>query len=798
MLLEKVKLILILLVLMYVQKTNAQVSVTPGFTATQLATMLAGPGISISNATLNGTCDSTQRGKFFVTSSNIGLDSGIILTSGSAVDAVGVSATPSTSFNAIGDPDLAILTAPSASHDACVLSLDFVPLGDTIKFKYVFGSAEYQIYTCSSFIDAFGFFISGPGITGPFTSSAANIALLPNGCFVGVNTVNGSTSSPCGTVSGACAPPNNSMFYSNLPIGNSTTGIGYNGYTLPMYAVAAVVPCSTYHLKLAVSDASDWILDSGVFLEAGSLSSNNVSVNFSTGLGAGSNFMVEGCDSLVIKVTRNITGASTVTADSVGIIVGGTATMGVDYNSIPNQIIFTNNPNDTVQTFVIYPYQDNISETGEYITINIVRGCNNTIQDSIKLFIKDTATFTLNNINSAVCIGQSVTTSGTSDAGMNFLWSPIIGIANSAALNTTITPPNVGVQTYSITGQYLSCPSITKNFTITTDPIPVVNVTSTYSLCNGASIPISGTVSPTNGLTFSWNPSGNLVNANTLNPTFIGTSSQNIKLTAVTNNAHCTSSNNTPITVYDTAKGYTNITDTLVCNGNAVQLQAYGGLNNYFWYPNTYISCTSCSNPIVNPQVPTLYHVVYLEPHGCQDTSSVRIQIDPPFTLALANMDTTVEVGTPINITAFGAFGYQWSPTQYISATNTGAIVCTPLQDVTYTVVGVDSYFTCPQALSINIKIFENDIWLPNTFTPNGDGFNDKFTLSTHKYIKLQEFRIFNRWGNEVFSAKSIDDGWDGTYKGEKCDIGTYYYFARWCKNNGDVKEAKGEITLLR
>jgi gliding motility-associated-like protein len=776
----------------------SQVTITTSHSAQSMAQMLGGPGITITNAHYNGTCDSsTQSGKFFASSPTaLGLDSGILLTSGQSALAVGASATPSVSTNNPGDPDLAILSSPQASWDACILEFDFVPIGDTIKFKYVFASAEYQIFSCS-IADVFGFFISGPGITGPFSLSSANVALLPNGCYVGVNTVNGQTSSPCGNATAPCAPPNNALFYSNLPIGNTTTGVAYNGYTLPMYAIAAVQPCSTYHLKLAISDASDHILDSGVFLEAGSLSSNNVALSFNTGLGVANPFIVEGCDSLVVRVTRKLGSATVVLPDTVGVDISGSAIMGLDYNTVPSSVYFSSSITDTLQTIVIYPYLDGIAENGDFITIKLLQGCNGSVADSITLFIKDSLSFMFNNPNVAICDGQSVITNGAGYPGMTFTWSPASTVLNPNQINTTITP-NVGVQTYSVTSHYLLCPAETKSFTITTDPIPVVNLASNYSLCNGSTVQLSGTVSPANGLTYSWSPNNNLLQATSLNPIFNGTNSQSINLTAVTNNAQCTTTANTQITVYNIASGSTNFTDTLVCGGTAVQIIASGGLGNYLWYPNSYISCTNCPDPIVNPPLRTVYNVVFLEPHGCQDTSQVDVQINPPFTLTLVNKDTTIEAGDQIQLTSYGAFGYNWMPNYYLSAVNTGIVYASPIQDITYTIIGTDTFNSCPQEYSFNVKVIEKDLWIPNAFTPNGDGTNDVIRITSKKYMKLQEFRIFNRWGNEVFMAKNINEAWDGTINSKPCDAGMYYYRARWVFPSGKIQEMQGDIMLMR
>lgn len=247
---------------------QAQITVTDNQTATQLAQNLVGGGVTISNATLN--CPGGGNGIFNVTSANLGLNNGIILTSGSSTQAAGPAANyPSTSTGNGGDGDLNALITPQSSLDKCILEFDFVPLADSIKFQYVFSSVEYQSYTCSSFTDVFGFFLSGPGIAGPFSNGAVNLALIPGTtCPVAVNTINGSTATTCGNFVTPCTN-NTGLFVQNI----SGATVAHNGFTTVLLAKSAVTPGQSHHLKLAIADAADQSLDSGVWLKEASLTS---------------------------------------------------------------------------------------------------------------------------------------------------------------------------------------------------------------------------------------------------------------------------------------------------------------------------------------------------------------------------------------------------------------------------------------------------------------------------------------------------------------------------------------------
>jgi hypothetical protein len=188
-----------------------------------------------------------------------------------------------------GDADLATLIGvpKEDTHDACVLEFDFVPLGDTIKFNYVFSSEEYPEFACAGFNDAFAFFISGPGITG-----LKNIAIVPGtNDPVTIDNIN--------DVSGCGIYPQH--YISNQP----NVLFTHNGHTRIFTAVSQVQPCQTYHLKLVIADVGDGSYDSGVFLEAKSLSSNAIGLqNLTQTDNQGNSYLVEGCATGAFRIKR--------------------------------------------------------------------------------------------------------------------------------------------------------------------------------------------------------------------------------------------------------------------------------------------------------------------------------------------------------------------------------------------------------------------------------------------------------------------------------------------------------------
>ena len=256
----------------------AQTSVSNDMTVEEaVSQMLLGEGVEVFNVTLNGQPGTQQWphvGSFETVGPLFPLQEGLVMTTKN-VEIVncgpGFGATPS-----VTEPDLlALLPLPAALYDVVLVEFDFIPQGDSISFNYIFASREYHGFVCSQFNDVFGFFLSGPGIDGPFSNNAINIATLPDGSPVAINSVNNGQNGGVECLApGASEPcPCNSEFFVDNG-GNMGTGMAsdicFGGFTVPLTAKAAVDCGSVYHIKLAICNVMDGALDSGVFLEKGS------------------------------------------------------------------------------------------------------------------------------------------------------------------------------------------------------------------------------------------------------------------------------------------------------------------------------------------------------------------------------------------------------------------------------------------------------------------------------------------------------------------------------------------------
>lgn len=410
---------------------KAQLTIQAGFAPqTLVQNTLLSPGVIISNFQFSGNLQ--QIGKFNGTNSNIGINNGIIISTGNIFSAPGpnqdILNNAGTDLSGAGDSQLDQLTTNS-TKDAFTMSFDFVAYNDTVEFNYVFASEEYPEYVNAGFNDVFAFFISGPG----FPVGGQNIALIPGtGQPVTIDNVNDF---------------NNSQYY----IDNATgLTVNYDGFTVKLKALAVVQPCSTYTIRIGIADVLDGDFDSAVFLEAGSFNSGNPNVTISAGAvnNVNDSLIVEGCvDGLLAVVRSGALSDTTV----VNYTIGGTATNGVDYTQLPDSIVFY--PGDTSVFLNIEAFVDGIAEGTESIVITLVPNaelCLNQPPQSVTIVITNTDPIAvqIDQVDTVFCTGTvTLTATGTGGQGnLEYTWS-----SGETTPSITVTPLESTTYTVTVT-----------------------------------------------------------------------------------------------------------------------------------------------------------------------------------------------------------------------------------------------------------------------------------------------------------------------------------------------------------
>ncbi len=363
-------------------KVSAQLNITPMTPLQLVQNVLVGGGVNISNITITkGT--SSMYGSFTNGSTtNLGLNKGIILSTGKCSEISNPVAFFMDNHKGLpGDDDLNIITNPDTTRDACVLEFDFKPTSDTIRFRYVFGSEEYPENVCSSYNDVFGFFLSGPGISGPYQNGAVNLALIPGTTLpVAINTINNGTMGANGIPGGCTSLSYSSLYIDNEALGGTT--IAFDGFTKVFTSWHVVTPCQKYHIKLAIADVNDDEFDSGVFLEANSFGTNGsfTETTFTSDVDTAA---VEGCNNAIVSF--NFSQAVTDTT-VIHYTVAGNAIEGTDYAVIPDSLVLLPGADST--GFWISPFVDALTEGTDTVLI-IYQNIFCATMDTIVVLIKD-------------------------------------------------------------------------------------------------------------------------------------------------------------------------------------------------------------------------------------------------------------------------------------------------------------------------------------------------------------------------------------------------------------------------
>lgn len=411
---------LLLALLAFAARLSAQpleVSNSAPITPQNLITnVFLGEGVEVINVQFQGS--PTAVGFFKNGEDEVGIGRGIVMSTGNAVsgagmvgvDGIGSQQSSSTTFGPSFDPDMQQIAGGNGINDMVKYTITFVPIADTLRFRYVFASEEYPEFACTAYNDIFGFFISGPGISGPYSNNAVNIARIPGTSLpVTINNVNpGVVGSSGGTIAN-CTPPAGSLAYSQFY--NSNNGSPnqpvYDGYTDVFTAEAVVMPCSTYTIKLVICDVSDAGWDSGVFLEAKSFGTGSLNVEATTVSLDGS--VAEGCAEGLLTFSL----PSRVESDyPIDYTILGTAENGTDYAFIPPGLFIP--AGDSMVSVPIIAFEDGILEGVETILIDVQRDpCN---RDTIVVSIKDNPLVPAALApDTSICLGDTIQLDGTLD-----------------------------------------------------------------------------------------------------------------------------------------------------------------------------------------------------------------------------------------------------------------------------------------------------------------------------------------------------------------------------------------------
>jgi gliding motility-associated-like protein len=252
-----------------------------------------------------------------------------------------------------------------------------------------------------------------------------------------------------------------------------------------------------------------------------------------------------------------------------------------------------------------------------------------------------------------------------------------------------------------------------------------------------------------------------------------------------------------PYPVADAGNGST------ICYGEKVQLHANYVGTGYSWSPTNTLQNPNSLNPFAGPQHTTAYIFTAFSQGICpKPKSDTAIVIVRPQVKAFAGNDTAVTALQPLQLSATGGATYSWTPSLGLSATNISnpvAILPFTIDSIIYKVRATDSA-GCFGDDDIKVIVFKTgpDIFVPTGFTPNGDGKNEIAKPVLVGMKELTYYRIYNRWGQMIYSTSEVGKGWDGTFGGKSQPSGTYIFAAQAIDYTGKTVFKKGTIVLIR
>jgi gliding motility-associated-like protein len=239
--------------------------------------------------------------------------------------------------------------------------------------------------------------------------------------------------------------------------------------------------------------------------------------------------------------------------------------------------------------------------------------------------------------------------------------------------------------------------------------------------------------------------------------------------------------------------------DTVICIGDAAFLSARGG-QQYFWYPGNTLDDQTLRSPEARPLETTDYAVAVYDDRGCPKPSydTVRVVVIPPVD-AFAGNDTVMVIGQPMQLRASGGSVYSWSPVANLDRPDAEDPIARLNDDMTF-VVRVSTQEGCYAFDTVQVKVYKTppELFVPTAFTPNGDGLNDRLKPVPVGIATLVYFKVYNRYGELVFSTNEVGKGWNGMYKGRDQGNESFVWQALGIDYLGNQVFRKGQTTLIR
>ncbi|MEP6512550.1 MAG: PKD domain-containing protein [Parafilimonas sp.] len=421
------------------------------------------------------------------------------------------------------------------------------------------------------------------------------------------------------------------------------------------------------------------------------------------------------------------------------------------------------------------------------------KGCLDTVIKQVS--IVDNPVVTLPFTDTLICsIDTLQLQSAASTSAATFNWQPGYNIINPTSATPFVYPKTT--TTYNVTIDDSGCVA-SASVTVNVIDKVLLDIGADTTICQTDSIQLSPN---TNALYFTWSPATGLNNPKIKDPVAVPPSNITYSLLASVGKCTATDAVNIKTVPYPISLAGP---DTLICYGKTIMLSGNITGAFYTWSPVNSLLNSNSLTPVAGPQSTTAYVLSVTDTLGCPKPKTDTVVVNVITQVqAFAGNDTTIVATQPLQLNAGGGDIYSWSPASGMNNTkisNPLVILGASYDSVTYR-LKVETKEGCVGYDDITVRVFKTkpDIFVPTGFTPNGDGLNDVLKPTAVGLKQFLYFRVYNRWGQMVYSTGEQNKGWDGTFAGTKQASGTYVFVAEGVDYLGNRLLRKGTAVLIR
>ncbi|MEO5995646.1 MAG: gliding motility-associated C-terminal domain-containing protein [Chitinophagaceae bacterium] len=417
-------------------------------------------------------------------------------------------------------------------------------------------------------------------------------------------------------------------------------------------------------------------------------------------------------------------------------------------------------------------------------------GCLDTLFKNVLIY--DKPPITLSFRDSLICVKDMVQLQARGKG--NFRWTPLQDIRDDKSATPTVSPPTT--TTYFVDLDDDGCLNRDSVKVQVTDHVSL-QVMNDTTICKGDTVQLLIT---SDGFKYSWSPVSQVINPSLKNASVVSLVNTSYQVTAAIGG--CTASariavNPVPYPLVNAG------VDTTICYRSFAQLNGTMNGISFTWSPVSTLINANLLNPAARPTATTKYVLYAYDNKGCPKagTDTVVVTVLPqihPF----AGRDTSVVVSQSLQLHATGGVDYLWLPATGLSANNIAdplALYNMPFGGLKYKLL-VYNQSHCVDSAFMEVNVFKTlpSVFVPNAFSPNGDGSNDLLRPIAVGMHLLEYFNVYNRWGQMVYSSGINNTGWDGSQAGKPQDPGKFVWVVKAIDYTGKAYFQKGTVLLVR